>query len=36
MNTLKKFITAVSLSLLSFTFTASATPIDMWDWEVDS
>ena len=36
MNTLKKFITAVSISLLSFTFTASATPIDMWDWEVDS
>jgi len=36
MNTLKKIITALIISTLGFSFTLSATPIDMWDWEVDS
>ncbi len=36
MNTLKKIITALIISTLGFSFSSNATPIDMWDWEVDS
>ena len=37
MNTLKKFITALTLSTLGFAFTTSATPIyTEWDFIVDS
>ncbi|KGJ89701.1 THxN family PEP-CTERM protein [Colwellia psychrerythraea] len=36
MNTLKKVIIALTLSTLGFTFTSNATPITLWDWEVDS
>ena len=36
MNTLKKFITALTLSALGFTFTANATPITEWGFIVDT
>ena len=36
MNTLKKIITTVILATLGLSLPSSATPISLWDWEVDS
>lgn len=36
MKTLKKLITALTLSTLGFAFTATAGHVDMWDWQVDT
>jgi len=36
MNTLKKILTALIISTLGFVFTAGATPITKWNWEVNS
>lgn len=36
MKALKKLITVLTLSTLGFAFTATAAPINLWDWQVDT
>jgi len=36
MNTLRKVIIALTLSSLGFAFNSSATPISVWNWEVNT